>query len=104
MVARISPIPNVDEPHSNDDHRRISILPALSKIYEKLTLRQMADFAMDNAVFHPNISAYRKCHSATTTTCMLAIRDRQHIKSYEKGRSHHCRYGRFFKGLRHRGL
>ena len=70
-VARISPIPKVDEPQSNDDYRRISILPALSKIYEKLTLRQMADFAMDNAVFHPNISAYRKCHSATTTTVCL---------------------------------
>ena len=72
----------VDEPHSNDDYRRISILPALSKIYEKLTLRQMADFATDNAVFHPNISAYRKCHSATTT--MLAIRD-DILKAMKRG-------------------
>ena len=81
-VARISPIPKVDEPQSNDDHRRISILLALSKIYEKLTLRQMAAFATDNAVFHPNISAYRKCHSATTT--MLAIRD-DILKAMKRG-------------------
>ena len=81
-VARMSPIPKVDEPQSNDDYRRISILLALSKIYEKLTLRQMADFATDNAVFHPNISAYRKCHSATTT--MLAIRD-DILKAMKRG-------------------
>ena len=72
-IARISPIPKVDEPLTNDDYRPVSILPALSKIYEKLALRQMAHYLTDNSVFHPNISAYRKCHSTTTT--LLGIRD-----------------------------
>ena len=42
----------------------------------------MADFVTDNAVFHPIVSAYRKCHSATTT--MLAIRD-DILKAMKRG-------------------
>ena len=72
-IARISPIPKVDDRKGNNDYRPISILPVLSKIYEKLALCQMAEFLTGNAVLHPNISAYRKGHS--TTTAMLALRD-----------------------------
>ena len=72
-TARISPIPKVDDPRENDDYRPISILCVLSKVYERLALRQMADFLGNNAIFNPNNSAYRRGHSTTTT--MLAIRD-----------------------------
>ena len=81
-IARVSPIPKVDEPLTNDDYRPVSILSALSKIYEKLALRQMAHFLSDNDIFNPNISAYRKGHSTTTT--MLAIRD-DILKAMKKG-------------------
>ena len=37
-MARISPIPKVDNPRENSDFRPISILPVMSKIYEKLAL------------------------------------------------------------------
>ena len=72
-MARISPIPKVDNPRENNDFRPISILPAMSKIYEKLVLRQMATYLSNSAILEPNISAYRKGHSTTTT--MLAMRD-----------------------------
>ena len=72
-MARISPIPKVDNPRENNDFRPISILPVMSKIYEKLVLRQMATYLSNNAILEPNISAYRKGHS--TTTAMLAMRD-----------------------------
>lgn len=62
-LARISPVPKVDDPKSNSEYRPISILPVLSKIYEKLALRQIAGFLTKTAVLHPNISAYRKGHS-----------------------------------------
>ena len=80
-TARISPIPKVGEPRTNDDYRPISILPVLSKVYEKLALRQITDFLTENAILQSNISSYRKHHSATTT--MLAIRD--DIIRHEKG-------------------
>ena len=72
-TARISPIPKVGEPRTNDDYRPISILPVLSKVYEKLALRQITDFLTENAILQSNISSYRKHHLTTTT--MLAIRD-----------------------------
>ena len=72
-TVRISPIPKVDEPRTNNDYRPTSILPVLSKVYDKLALPQIADFLTDNSILQSNISSYRKCHSTTTT--MLAIRD-----------------------------
>ena len=72
-TTRISPIPKVDEPRTNDDCRPISILPVWCKVYEKLALRQITDFLTENATLQSNISSYRKCHSTTTTK--LAIRD-----------------------------
>lgn len=72
-TGRISPIPKVDEPRTNDDYRPISISPVLSKAYDKLALYQITDFLAENAILQSNISSYRKCHSTTTT--MLAIRD-----------------------------
>lgn len=49
-IARISPIPKMDEPRTNDDYRLISILPVLFKVYEKLALRQITDFLTENAI------------------------------------------------------
>ena len=72
-TARISPITKADDPRENDDYRPISTLCVLSKVYERLALRQMADFLENNAIFNPSNSAYRRGHSTTTT--MLAIRD-----------------------------
>ena len=80
-MARISPIPKVDNPRENSHFRPISILPVMSKIYEKLVLRQMATY-LSNAILEPNISAYRKGHS--TTTAMLPMRD-DIIAAMDKG-------------------
>ena len=59
----------------NNDFRPISILPVLSKVYERLVLGQMAKFLSKgpDCVLKDNVSAYRKGHSTTTT--MLAIKD-----------------------------
>ena len=72
-TARISPIPKVDEPRTNDDYRPIYILPVLSKVYEKLAFRQVTDFLTENVILPSNISSYRKCQSTKIT--MLAIKD-----------------------------
>lgn len=73
-IARICPIPKTKEAKCNDDYRPISILPVLSKVYERLVLRQMAAFLYkDNSIFKDSVSAYRKGH--TTTSVLLAIKD-----------------------------
>ena len=58
---------------SEKDLRPISILPVLSKVYERLIFRQLSDFVDKNNVLKSNISAYRKGQS--TTTVLQAIRD-----------------------------
>ena len=42
--AIIKPIPKTDDPTSPSDYRPISLLPAISKIIEKIAARQMCDF------------------------------------------------------------
>ncbi|CAB4020808.1 Hypothetical predicted protein [Paramuricea clavata] len=43
-TVRICAIPKAEKITSNNDLHPISILPTLSKIFERLVLRQMSDF------------------------------------------------------------
>ena len=64
-TARISAIPKVKEIKSNSDLRPISILPVLSKEYERLVLRQMVNFLSfgPDGIFKESLGTYRKGHS-----------------------------------------
>ena len=64
-IARVSPIPKVDNPTTNDELRPISILPVLSKVFERLVGWQMSEFANSASLLHYNISSFRKGHSTT---------------------------------------
>ena len=72
-IARVSPIPKVNMPVRNDEFRPISILPVLSKVFEKLVATQMSEFAEEMSLLHDRVSSFRKGHS--TTTALLGIRD-----------------------------
>ena len=61
----MSPIPKVDNPTTNDELRPISILPVLSKVFERLVGWQMSEFANSASLLHDNISSFRKGHSTT---------------------------------------
>ena len=56
-----------------DHYRPIAILPALSKVYERLVLNQLLRYIEQCRVLKSNITGYRKGHS--TTTVLLRIRD-----------------------------
>ena len=83
-IARISAIPKEKEIKCNDDLRPISILPTLSKVYERLVLRQMAGYLsrIDGDILKNTSSAYRKGHN--TTSVLLAVRD-DIIRAMSKG-------------------
>ena len=61
-IARISPIPKVTNPAELKDYRQISILPILSKVYEKQVLHQATDFIETQQVYNKDQSGYRKNH------------------------------------------
>ena len=72
-IASVSPIPKINTPVTNDEFRSISILPVLSKVFEKLVATQMSEFAEEMSLLHDCVSSFRKGHS--TTTALLGIKD-----------------------------
>ena len=72
-MARGSPIPKVVNPTSMNELRPISILPVLSKVFEKAVEIQTLSFAEGAFLLHEGLSSFRKGHSATTA--LLGMRD-----------------------------
>ena len=72
-MARGSPIPKVVNPTSMNELRPISILPVLSKVFEKAVEIQMLSFAEGASFLHEGLSSFRKGHLATTA--LLGMRD-----------------------------
>ena len=72
-IVRVSPVPKIDNPVSKDQLRHISVLPVLSKVYEKLVAIQMTNYADHAHLLHDRMSIFRKGHS--TTTALMGVRD-----------------------------
>ena len=51
-LARISPIPKIQLPVELEDYRPVSILPVLSKIYERVVLEQITNFIEKKLIYH----------------------------------------------------
>ena len=49
--ARISVIPKIGNPTTDDDYRPISILPVLSKVFERLIMKQLCNFIEANNIY-----------------------------------------------------
>ena len=80
--ARISPFPKVDQQKSEERFRPISILPTLSKVFEKLVALQMTSFCESESVLRDTISSLRKGHS--TNTVLMGMRD-DLLRAMKKG-------------------
>ena len=61
----------VNKPTELKDYRPISILPILSKVYEKQVLHQITDFIETQQVYNKHQSGYRKNHSTATILSKL---------------------------------
>lgn len=71
--AIVKPIPKVANPTQPSDYRPISLLPAFSKIAEKIAAKQMSTFLQDHKLLDKLQSAYRASHS--TITALLTVSD-----------------------------
>ena len=65
-LARISPIPKNYSPSSEEELRLISIFPALSKIFEKVVVKQIVEFIETNNLLPESMGGFRKDHSTAT--------------------------------------
>ena len=71
--ALVKPIPKANNPVCSSDYRPISLLPAFSKVVEKLICKQMITFLKDTSYFDKLQSAYKTSHS--TITALLNVTD-----------------------------
>ena len=75
-------MPKNELPTDVDYYRPISVLPVLSKIYERLVLTQLLEYIQQWNVLRDTVSGYWQEHS--TSTILLRIRD-DIIKAMKKG-------------------
>ena len=61
-IARVCPIPRVDEPTSVKDFRPISVLPIPSKVYERVMLQQLCNFIEKESLYTTMQSGFQKGH------------------------------------------
>ena len=81
-IARIIPIPKIRTPEQLCDYTPISALPILSKIYEKLVLKQVVDFIKNRKLYKPTQSGFTK--KPSTSTLLVKIRENT-ITALRKG-------------------
>ncbi len=72
-VARVTPIFKGGEKTEKSNYRPISVLPVISKLFEKLVFDQLYQYMMENDLFSHNQSGFRRLHS--TLTCLLKNTD-----------------------------
>jgi len=58
-IAQITPIPKITSPKSPNDYRPTSILPTLSKVFEKVIYSRLYSFVTSNCVLSPQQNGFR---------------------------------------------
>ena len=71
--ALVKPLPKINNPSCASDYRPISLLPAFSKVIEKLFAKQMVEYLKVTNYFDDLQSAYKCSHS--TVTALLNVTD-----------------------------
>ena len=72
-VARITPIVNNGDMTDKSNYRPISVLPVISKLFEKLVFNQLYQYMKENGLFRSCQSGFLRLHS--TLTCLLTMSD-----------------------------
>ena len=62
-LAKVAPVFKKDDPHLTDNYRPISLLPVISKVFEKVVFRQVYDYFDENNLLYKNQYGFRKKHS-----------------------------------------
>ena len=81
-LADITPIFKKSDKYSKNNYRQVSILPALSKVFERLMFYQINEYMSDKlSIF---ICGFRKGMSAQNCLLFMVEKWRRHLDKYEK--------------------
>ena len=72
-VARVTPIFKDGDKTEKSNYRPISVLPVISRLFEKLVFDQLYQYMKENGLFSPDQSGFLRLHS--TLTCLLKNTD-----------------------------
>ena len=62
-IAKITPIYKKGDPHITDNYRPISLLPVISKVFEKVVFIQLYDYLIKNKLLYDSQCGFRRLHS-----------------------------------------
>ena len=82
-TARVVSIPKVNYPSDTTDYRPTSILPASSKIAERLILKQLLSHIEEQLLLKSTVTGYCKGHSIGTTLVKFKDDIKKAMKSGE---------------------
>ena len=72
-IARVSPIFKDGDKTEQSNYRPISVLPVVSRLFEKFVFNQLYQYLNDNCFINSNQSGFRELHS--TVICLLKNTD-----------------------------
>ena len=74
-IAKVTPLCNKGSKCELGNYRPISVLPLISKIFEKIVYRQLYDYLQDNSLLHTYQSGFRSMLLETTNNWSINIDD-----------------------------
>lgn len=73
-IAKVSPLYKKDDPHLFDNYRPISLLPAISKVFEKIVYKQLYNYFTKNKLIYDSQYGFREKHSTELASLELCDR------------------------------
>ena len=67
-LAKVTPVYKKDNVHHFDNHRPVSVLSSISKVFEKVIFNQIYKYFHDNNLFHGSQYGFRSNHSTELAT------------------------------------
>ena len=82
-IAKVVPLYKKDSPHSFDNYRPISLLPAISKVFEKVVYNQLYDYMTQSKLLYESQYGFRKEHSTELASLEFSDRILAHLDKNE---------------------
>ena len=73
-IAKVTPLFKKDDPHLFDNYRPISLLPAISKVFEKIVYKQIYEYFTENKLIYDSQYGFREKHSTELASLELCDR------------------------------
>ena len=78
-IAKVIPLFKKGDQHVLDNYRPISLLPAISKVFEKIVYNQLFKYFTDNTLFFTSQYGFRSLHSTELASLELIDIVFQHL-------------------------